>query len=191
MADMADRNTIVAAAIKPAGALPEAVPAQDGDAAGTRFNHFAERVLPTLRQLRAARKIAETLVEDGAAPAWRRIGNHALDAIRSIDATLRTTGVYDLSELTALEGDATRMNAVCCVLDEVGVRLRALARDLAQQAAQLTVEDGATRLTPLSAVCRCRTICCCTARASRMPLQLPGKCHTSVPCAAGSMKPLA
>ena len=152
MADMADRNTIVAAAIKPAGALPEAVPAQDGDAAGTRFNHFAERVLPTLRQLRAARKIAETLVEDGAAPAWRRIGDHALDAIRSIDATLRTTGVYDLSELTALEGDATRMNAVCCVLDEVGVWLRALARDLAQQAAQLTEEDGATRLTALSAV---------------------------------------
>ena len=69
-----------------------------------------------------------------------------------IDATLRTTGVYDLSELTALEGDATRMNAVCCVLDEVGVRLRALARDLAQQAAQLTEEDGATRLTALSAV---------------------------------------
>lgn len=64
----------------------------------------------------------------------------------------RTTGVYDLSELTALEGDATRMNAVCCVLDEVGVRLRALARDLAQQAAQLTEEDGATRLTALSAV---------------------------------------
>ena len=44
------------------------------------------------------------------------------------------------------------MNAVCCVLDEVGVRLRALARDLAQQAAQLTEEDGATRLTALSAV---------------------------------------
>lgn len=152
MAEMADRNTFAEAAIKPAGELPGSVHAHDGEAGGTRFNHFAERVLPTLRQLRAARKIAEALVEEHTAPAWRRIGNYALDAIRSIDATLRTTGVYDLSELTVLEGDPTRMNAVCCVLDEVSGRLRALAQDVAQQAAQVTEDDAADRLAALSAV---------------------------------------
>lgn len=103
--------------------------------AGTRFNHFAERVLPTLRQLRAARKIAEALIEEATVPGLLRIGGHALEAIRSIDAMLRSTGVYELSELAALENDATRMSAVCRVLDEVGERLRALAEDIAQQAA--------------------------------------------------------
>ena len=152
MADMAERNTIAAAGIKPAGDPPGSAPSHDGEAGATRFNHFADRVLPTLRQLRAARKIAEALAEEHTAPAWRRIGNYALDAIRSIDATLRTTGVYDLSELSVLEGDATRMNAVCRVLDEVSGRLRALAEDLVQQAAQITGDDGVDRLAALSAV---------------------------------------
>lgn len=152
MAEMADRNTFAEAAIKPAGELPGSVHAHDGEAGGTRFNHFADRVLPTLRQLRAARKIAEAMVEEHTAPAWRRIGNYALDAIRSIDATLRMTGVYDLSELSVLEGDAARMNAVCRVLDEVSGRLRALAEDLVQQAAQITGDDSVDPLAALSAV---------------------------------------
>lgn len=151
MSDMADRNRIAAAEIEQTGEAPEAAArAPGGEAAGTRFNHFAERVLPTLKQLRAARKVAETLAGDGASPVLERIGYQALEAIRSIDTTLRTTGVYDLSELTALESDATRMNAVCRVLDEVGERLRALAQDLAQQAAQVGDADAAGRLAALS-----------------------------------------
>ena len=153
MSDMADRNTIAVAAIEYAGELPEAAArALDDEAAGTRFNHFAARVLPTLKQLRTARKAAETLTDERASPATARIGRDALAAIRSIDTILRTTGVYDLSELAALESDTTRMNAVCCVLDEVGARLRALAQDLVQQAAQVTEDDGADRLAALSTV---------------------------------------
>lgn len=117
-------------AIEQAGELAARRPsAPDGEAAGTRFNHFAERVLPTLKQLRAARKAAEALTDERVSPATVRIGRDVLEAIRSIDTILRTTGVYDLSELAALESDATRMNAACRVLDEVGERLRARQGD--------------------------------------------------------------
>ena len=136
MSDLADQNRIAAAHRGNAGAAPDAsVRVPDGDAAGTDFSHFAERVLPTLKQLRLARQLAETLSSDHSSPALERIGSFALKSIRSIDVTLRTTGVYDLSELAVLERDPARMNAVCRVLDEVGERLRALARQVTQQLA--------------------------------------------------------
>ncbi|MFT3848608.1 MAG: hypothetical protein QM739_07955 [Propionivibrio sp.] len=155
MSDVADRNGIAAAEIEQAEKLPKAaVRPPDGETAATRFNHFAERVLPTLRQLRAARKVAETLVGGATSPALENVGRQALQSIRSIDAALRTTGVYDLSELAALETDATRMSAVCRVLDEVGARLHGLAQDVAQQAAQAGDADAAARLVALSVVLR-------------------------------------
>lgn len=154
MSDMADRNRIAAAEIEPARKLPEAAPAPaaDGEAAETHFNHFAELVLPTLKQLRAARKVAESLLGEAAATPLERIGRQALESIRSIDATLRTTGVYDLSELAVLEDDATRMSAVCRVLDEVKPLLRVLAQDLVRQAAQVGDVDAAARLAKLANV---------------------------------------
>lgn len=134
MSDLADRNRIVAAQCENTGVAPDA-PAciRDGDAASTEFTHFAERVLPTLKQLRLARRLAETLAGEHASPVRERIGSFALESIRSIDATLRMTGVYDLSELAALESDSVRMSAVCRVLDEVGARLHALALELSRQ----------------------------------------------------------
>ncbi len=146
--DQTERNGVAAAYGKTTGAAAPEV----GDAGGSRFNHFAERVLPTLKQLRAARKAAEALSDERASLATARIGRHALDAIRSIDTILRTTGVYHLSELEALESDATRMNAVCCVLNEVGERLRALAGEIARQEAQVADLDAIDRLAALSAV---------------------------------------
>ena len=141
MSDLADQNRIAAAHRGNAGAAPDAsVRVPDGDAAGTDFSHFAERVLPTLKQLRLARQLAETLSSDHSSPAPERIGSFALESIRSIDVTLRTTGVYDLSELAVLERDPARMNAVCRVLDEVGERLHALAQELTRQ----TQHAGAT-----------------------------------------------
>ena len=134
MSDSADQNRIAAAQRGDAGAAPDAsVRVPDGDVAGTDFSHFAERVLPTLKQLRLARQLAETLSSDHSSPAPERIGSFALESIRSIDVTLRTTGVYDLSELAVLERDPARMNAVCRVLDEVGERLHALAQELTRQ----------------------------------------------------------
>ena len=61
------------------------------------------------------------------------------------------TGVYDLSELAVLESDATRMNAVCRVLDEVGGRLHALARALARQMEHASEACDTAALTALLA----------------------------------------
>ena len=136
MSDLADQNTIAAAQRENTGVTSDIlVRTHDGHAASTDFSHFAERVLPTLKQLRQARRLAEMLDSEQTSLVLQRIGSFALESIRSIDATLRMTGVYDLSELVALESDAVRMNAVCRVLDEVGERLRALARQVTQQLA--------------------------------------------------------
>ena len=134
MSDLADQKRIAAAQIEDTGVASDIpVFTQDGHATNTEFSHFAEHVLPTLKQLRQARCLAETLDGKNASPVLQRIGCFALESIRSIDATLRMTGVYDLSELAALESDAERMNAVCRVLDEVAERLHALARELTRQ----------------------------------------------------------
>jgi len=91
---------------------------------------FADLVLPTLQQLRAARLLAEALVGAGADSSTHRIGQFALNALRSIDKSLRATGVYDLSQLEVLESDPTVMGEVCLVLGEVNWRLRNLARNV-------------------------------------------------------------
>jgi hypothetical protein len=153
MSDLADQKRVAAAQGENTGTRPGAsAELLDGDAAGSRFRHFAERVLPTLKQLRSARRVAEALIGDGASPALARIGASALESIRSIDATLRMTGVYDLSDLAALEGDAARMNAVCRVLDEVAERLQVLAREVTQQTTQVGDADATARLTALLSV---------------------------------------
>lgn len=140
MSDLADRKAIKLACCEERGK--------------TRFSQFAERVLPTLRTLRSARRAAESLAGEGAPPAVERIGRFALESLRSIDATLRTTGVYDLSRLPMLENDAARMNGLCCVLDEVGERLRALAHVIAQHAMQTGDARTAVQFDSLLAVLR-------------------------------------
>ena len=134
MSDLADRKKIAAVPREKNGVGPEA-PAGIGDGAADRtdFTHFAERVLPTLRHLRHARRIAEALAGEHASPVLAGIGRFALESIRAIDATLRMTGVYDLSELAVLESDAARMDAVCRILGEADERLQALAEELARQ----------------------------------------------------------
>lgn len=134
MSDLADQNRIGAAQRENTGGAADTLPrAQDAHAVGTDFSLFAEHVLPSLRQLRQARRFAGKLASEHTSPALQSIGSFALESVHSIDSTLRMTGVYDLSELATLEGDAARMNAVCRVLDEVRERLRALARELEQR----------------------------------------------------------
>lgn len=91
---------------------------------------FADRVLPFLKQLRSARLQAEALLGPGANPRTVKVGQFALDAIRSIDKSLRATGVYELSQLEAMESDAAIMGEICLVLGEVSWRLRNLARNV-------------------------------------------------------------
>ena len=105
------------------------VPLDDAGAPQTPGS-FADLVLPTLQQLRSARISAETLIKSGSAPGVVNIGQFSLDALRSIDKSLRATGVYDLSQLEILESDAAIMGEICLVLGEVAWRLRNLARNV-------------------------------------------------------------
>jgi hypothetical protein len=89
---------------------------------------FAQRILPTLQRIRAARLLAETLSKSAPTPGLAAIGDAALAAIRGFDKRLRTIGVYDLALLGVLESDPLRMGNTCLVVAEVGWRLRHLAR---------------------------------------------------------------
>ena len=91
---------------------------------------FAERVLPTLQQLRSARLLAEALIKDHLNKPLGSVGQFAYDALRNIDKSLRATGVYEFSQLAVLESDPVVMGEVCLVLKEVTWRLRNLARNV-------------------------------------------------------------
>ena len=91
---------------------------------------FAERVLPTLQQLRSARLLAEALIKAHLNKPLGSVGQFAYDALRNIDKSLRATGVYEFSQLTVLESDPVVMGEVCLVLKEVSWRLRNLARNV-------------------------------------------------------------
>lgn len=108
---------------------------------------FGERILPTLQQLRSARLLAEALAGTSANASAARVGQFALDAIRSIDKSLRATGVYDLSQLETMESDATIMGEICLVLGEVNWRLRNLARNVHLRTEQ---SGGASDLTQVA-----------------------------------------
>jgi hypothetical protein len=105
--------------------------AQLDDAVGSKeTGSFSERVLPTLQQLRTSRKIAESLANGQSTQIAASAGRFALDAIRSVDKSLRGTGVYEISQLDVLESDPAIMGEICLVLREVTWRLRNLARNI-------------------------------------------------------------
>lgn len=127
--------------------------AQLGEAnAPTVSGPFSERVFPVLQQLRSARLLAESLVNAGASPCSAKAGQFALDAIRSIDKSLRATGVYELSQLEVLESDPAIMGEVCLVLGEVSWRLRNLARNIHLRLEKHGGADDLARVAELFAV---------------------------------------
>ncbi len=91
---------------------------------------FAERILPTLQQLRSSRLLAEVMTNARLNQRVTNVGQFALEALRRIDKSLRATGVYELSQLEVLESDPGIMGEVCLVLGEVTWRLRNLARNV-------------------------------------------------------------
>ena len=91
---------------------------------------YAERVLPTLQQLRSARLQAETLITGNNNLVIANVGQFTLNALRNIDKSLRATGVYEFSQLAAIESDPLIMGEICLVLKEVTWRLRNLARNI-------------------------------------------------------------
>ena len=86
--------------------------------------------MPTLQQLRSARIQAETLISTNKNGPVANVGLFALNALRNIDKSLRATGVYEFSQLAAIESDPLIMGEVCLVLKEVTWRLRNLARNV-------------------------------------------------------------
>ena len=100
------------------------------DGAAATEGSYAERVLPTLQQLRSARIQAETLINANKNGPVANVGQFAWNALRNIDKSLRATGVYEFSQLAAIESDPLIMGEVCLVLKEVTWRLRNLARNV-------------------------------------------------------------
>ena len=97
---------------------------------------FAQRILPALQRIRAARMLAETLSKSAPTRGLAAIGAVTLAKIRGFDKRLRTIGVYDLALLGVIESDPLRMEKACLVVAEVGWRLRHLARHVYWRAAQ-------------------------------------------------------
>ena len=107
-----------------------------GAGSGIAGGSFAQRILPTLRQVRSARQLADALAKSAPTPGQALIGGFALAAICGLDKRLRMTGVYDLSQLGMLESDPLLMGKTCLIVDEVGWRLRHLARNVYLRTAQ-------------------------------------------------------
>jgi len=105
---------------------------------GTGFagGSFAQRILPTLQQIRSARLLADALARSAPTPGPAALGRFALAAILQLDRRLRMIGVYDISRLGVLESDPALMGKTCLVLDEVSWRLRHLARSVYLRTAQ-------------------------------------------------------
>ena len=100
-----------------------------GDAGAPAISgKFAERVLPTLQQIRAARLKAEALFSARPSHLLVSVGGFALEAIHRIDKSLRAINLYEFSQLVVLESDPVSMGKTFLVLDEVAWRLRNLAR---------------------------------------------------------------
>ena len=91
---------------------------------------YADRVLPTLQQLRTARRIAEALAVSDTSELVAGASRTALETILLIDKSLRGIGAYDLSHVDVLERTPEVMGEVCFLLGEVAWRLRHLARTI-------------------------------------------------------------
>jgi len=126
-------------------------PLGDGRASAMT-GRYADRVLPTLQQLRSARLQAGALISSGASACTVKVGQFALDALLSIDKSLRATGVYELSQLDVLENDSAIMGEVCLVLGEVSWRLRNLARNVQLRTEQSGEASDLTQIAELVAV---------------------------------------
>lgn len=119
---------------------------------GIAGGSFAQRILPTLQQIRSARLLADALSHSAATPGLARCGEFALAAIRILDKRLRTTGVYDIAQLGVLESDAQQMGRTCLVLDEVRWRLRHLARNIYLRTEQRSAGKDLAQVAELVAV---------------------------------------
>ncbi|MFZ4536595.1 HD-GYP domain-containing protein [Propionivibrio sp.] len=118
--------------------------------------NFAERVLPTLQQLRAARLLAEALSSTGPTKHLASVGGFALNTIRRIDKSLRATGVYEFSQIQALENDPACMGKTSLMLDEIIWRLRNLARNVYLRTEQSGCVSDLAHVTDLVAVLHAR-----------------------------------
>lgn len=117
----------------------------------THYVRFAERVLPTLQRIRRIRLAAQALSASGTTPQAMRIGGYVLEAILRIDKTLRSTGVYELSHVNALENDPVGMEAISRILDAVAAHLATLASQVVQRAQSSSGAAGALPRTAASA----------------------------------------
>ncbi len=115
----------------------------------SEYSRFAERVLPMLYLCRNARRTAQVLATASITPSATRTAHDFVRLLADLDARIRLTGVYDLSEVSVLENDDTRMAEVCRVLDDVTAQLYRLTLDTAEQLAQCGDRTATTIMAPL------------------------------------------
>ena len=96
----------------------------------TDIGAFSNELLPLLCQIRGARREAEALSGEQNNKNVKNASSYALDVLANIDKSLRATGVYDISQLEALQNDPAVMGEICLVMGEVRWRLRNLARNI-------------------------------------------------------------
>jgi len=131
--------------------IVEALANSGNDGGVTATGNYEQRVLPTLKQLRSARLLAEALVNSAPARRLAAIAEFALSALRGLDKSLRATGIYDFAQLAVLESDPARMGKTCLMLDEVNWRLHDLARLVYLRTAQGGDADELARVADLLA----------------------------------------
>ena len=134
---------------------------RDGDCSPpepqSEYSRFAERVLPMLYLCRNARRTAQVMALSSISPSATRIAHDFVTAIAELDARIRSTGVYDFSEVSALENDHLRMDEVCGVLGEVVDRLGRLTLVTAEQITRCGDRPALALLQPLVVAVRTQT----------------------------------
>lgn len=95
------------------------------------------RIVPSLRQLANVVTATETLLSTSQSPNVNAAGRYVLSVLGNLQKNLRATGVFETSQLAAIENDATIMGEICLIVGEVSWRLRNLARTM-----YLNIEKG-------------------------------------------------
>jgi len=109
-------------------AINAALRAHPKDNGNNSPQDFASRITPVLERFAKARAVAESLT-NGTQPAnVEAVGNYVLAVLDNLHKSLRATGVYDPSQIAAINDDPLIKNEICLIVGEISWRLRNLAR---------------------------------------------------------------
>lgn len=88
------------------------------------------RIVPILHQLTCSMAAAQALLTATRSTAVTATGRYVLSVLGNIEKSLRATGVFETTQLAAIESDANIMGEICLIVREVSWRLRNMARNV-------------------------------------------------------------